>query len=74
MLINADAAAPIGGTGSSMKLAFTWCNTDMDFSDQNELTEYFQLVPEHWGIYEPVSWWGVWKANSLIYHSLLMIL
>jgi len=37
-----------------------WClkqleRMDMDFGDRNELAEYFQLVPEHWGKCEPVS-------------------
>jgi len=57
MSTNVDAAAPIGGTsGSPMQLDFTSRYTDMDFGDRNELTEYFQLVPEHWGKCEPVSW------------------
>jgi len=46
-----------------MKLNFTSRYMDMDFGGRNKLTEYFQLVPEHWGKCEPVSWWGAQKVQ-----------
>ena len=59
---DSDGDAP-GTSRLPMKLDFTSCYMEMDIRDQNELSESFQLVPEHWGKCEPVVWWGARKVQ-----------